>query len=81
MLRAMDFLMLRVEVGTDHYGEVFEEGQTRRSKTGTEAQIVLKDKARDPLVNWIAESGKFAGDNLLASLRKDIGGKPITRVQ
>lgn len=81
MLRATDLLMLRVEDVTDHNCEVIEEGQTRQSKTGTEAQFVLKEKARAALIGWIAESGKFAGDYLFTSLRKDTGGQPITRVQ
>lgn len=81
MLRASDLLTLRVEDVTDHNGEVIEEGETRQSKTGIGASFVLKDKARAALAAWIAASGKFPGDYLFTSLRKDTLGQPISRVQ
>ena len=73
MLRATDLPILK--------RVVVEKGQICRRKTRTEARFVFKDKARTVLINWIAESGKFAGVFPFTSLRwdtslrKDIGGR------
>jgi integrase len=80
MLRASDLLKLKVEDVSDHTGAIVAEFPIQKKKRGKPHVVMLSDKSKRALEQWIKASGKWSGDYLFTRLKGQVH-EPISRRQ
>ena len=83
MLRASDFLPLRVFDITDYNGDVVQEFTIRQKKTGHGHVVALSPETRNSIADWLLASDKNKNPEayVWASIGKRKTGRPLTREQ